>query len=186
MYCTGYSTTFPFFDPIDKLVDFGGEETRCKFFGPLYKRMISIRQPKLFFVSFVDYTILDDYVAEVQAMLVKHYIDGSVKLPSVEEMMKDYERDLEEERANSKDGSLANYFRLSPLKHDLVYLEDLHKMMGFIYESGEDKRKEWMKRKLAVCMKHVEFFLKGNLLQYKKFNFIKEFPQTVKATAEFS
>ena len=185
MYCTGYKVNFNFLDPTDKILEFGGEESRGKYFGPLYKRMISIRQPKLFFAGYVDFTALINYISEVQSMVIKHLIDGSVKLPSTEEMTKELEQDIAEEKAGSKDGSLTNFFKLSVLKTDLAYVENLKKTLQHLYPGTEEKATKNFARKVAIFKKSVEFFMNGDLLSFKNYDFGTAFPEEIKGTSEF-
>ena len=141
MFCTGYALTFPFLDPADEIIYYGGEECRFRFFGPLYKRIVSIRQPKLFFVGYIDNTALLNYITEAQVMFVKHCVEGSVKIPSAEGMMKEYEHDIEEAKAISNNGTLTNFFRSSGFKNDATYLASLREMMKHLYKGGEREAK---------------------------------------------
>ena len=185
MYCTGYAATFPYIDPADKILEFGGEENREKFFGPLYKRCVSIRQPRLFFPGFIDDTTFDHYINEMQALLIKHCIEGTVKLPSVEEMMTEYEQDIEEVRASSKNGSLLSFFRLESLRIDLPYLDGLKKMMQHLYPCGEEKWKKYFERLLSMRAKCLELFSSGDLLRYKSYDFSGMYPEEVKNSTDF-
>ena len=185
IFCTGYCATFPFLDLADKILDFGGEETRFKFFGPLYKRMVSIRQPKLFFPGYIDYNPLINYISEVQVMLLKHLIDGSVKLPSVEEMMKEYEEDVENSKANSKYGTLSSFFNLVAAKYDVTYIEGLRKFFQHLYPGTEEIHKKHLERKVEMLKKNMEFINNGNMLSLKRFDFSGNFPEEIKNTTEF-
>ena len=185
IFCTGYEASYPFFDPADKTIEIGGEECRRKFFGPLYKRLMSIHQPGLLFPGRLDFTVFGSYIGELQTMVVKHIVDGSLKLPSKEEMMREYEQDIAEEKANSKDGSLTNYFRLSTMKGDLVYIESLRKAIEHIYPGSEEKSKKNLERKMSMAKKAGEYFQKGDLLQYRRYDFSGNFPVEFKNTTEF-
>ena len=185
VYCTGYAATYPFLDPADKILEYGGEETRDRFFGPLYKRLVSIRQPKMFFPGLIDFTAFLNEITEVQIMLLKHVIHGTLKLPSVEEMTKDYEQDIAREKAASRDGTLTSFFKIPPLTTDLGYLESLRKEFQHLYPGTEEKMKKNFERKVAILSKCVEFMIKGNLLQYKSFNYSEKYPEEVKSSTEF-
>ena len=185
IFCTGYCATFPFFDPADKILEFGGEETRFKFFGPLYKRLVSIRQPKLFFPGYLDFNPLINYITEVQTMVVKHLIDGSMKLPPVEEMIKEYEEDIEYTKSVGKYGTLTNYFIFCPAKDEILYIQSLRNAIQHLYTGSEEKQKKNMDRKIEMLKKVAEFNRCGNLLSLRSFDFSGTFPEEVKDTTEF-
>ena len=185
MYCTGYATTFPFLDPADKILEYGGEESRDRFFGPLYKRLVSIRQPRMFFPGCIDLTAFLNYITEVQSMFIKHIIEGTLKLPSIEDMTKDYEQDIELEKAASKDGTLTSFFKRPSLKTDVIYLESLKKIFLHLYPGTEEKMNKNFERKVAMLKKCIELFSKGNLLQYKSFDYTGTYPEEVRNSTEF-
>lgn len=185
MFCTGYMPACPYLDPGDKIIDFGGEGSRDKYIGPLYKRVVSIRQPRLLFAGTIDFTPIGHYLNEAQIIFIKHIIEGSVKLPTVEEMTNEHEKDIEAVKANSKDGSLANYFRLEILKTDLPYLESLQRMCQHLYPGGEEKAKKYVDSLVAMTKTALDLFMNGNLLQYKSLDFSSMFPEEVRNTTEF-
>jgi len=78
VYCTGYKITFPFFD--DDLVAAEGNRL------PLYRRVVSVEHPGLYFVGFVQPLGAIMPVAEAQAEWVADLLGGRGTLPSPGEM----------------------------------------------------------------------------------------------------
>jgi len=80
---TGYSYSFPFFKEEDGLVKV---TCRNKYIDSLYKRIWCVSEPDLMFVGTHDETVLLMSIIEKQAMAVKYFVQGKIKLPSKEEM----------------------------------------------------------------------------------------------------
>jgi cation diffusion facilitator CzcD-associated flavoprotein CzcO len=78
VYCTGYKITFPFFD--DDLIAAEGNRL------PLYRRVVSVEHPGLYFVGFVQPLGAIMPVAEAQAEWVADLLGGRGTLPSPGEM----------------------------------------------------------------------------------------------------
>lgn len=78
VYCTGYKITFPFFDP--ELVS--APENRLS----LYRRVVSVEHPNLFFIGFVQPLGAIMPLAEAQAEWVADLLAGNGGLPSRTEM----------------------------------------------------------------------------------------------------
>jgi dimethylaniline monooxygenase (N-oxide forming) len=91
VYCTGYKMTFPFFDP--KV--FAAPDNRL----PLYRRVVSVERPGLYFIGFIQPLGPIMPLAEAQAEWVADLLDGRATLPSVGEMRKEIGR---EERKQAK------------------------------------------------------------------------------------
>ncbi|MCQ6513234.1 hypothetical protein NPN18_26055, partial [Vibrio parahaemolyticus] len=79
---------FPFLDfEKDKIIDHPRGSFCGRFIAPLYKRLVSIREPSLFFMGFIGTTPLATLCFEAQGLFVKAIIEGKYKLPSQNEML---------------------------------------------------------------------------------------------------
>jgi dimethylaniline monooxygenase (N-oxide forming) len=78
VYCTGYRITFPFFD--EELVSAADNRLR------LYRRVVSVEHPGLFFIGFVQPLGAIMPVAEAQAEWIADLLAGGGTLPSSGEM----------------------------------------------------------------------------------------------------
>lgn len=183
IFCTGYQISFPYLDPEDKLIEYGDEATRGKFFGPIYRRTVCIRQPQLFFIGICTVSNLCNYISELQAMLIKHYIEGSIPLPSKEEMMEGFEAEVEEVR--KRDGNLINFFRLENLRLAMAFLNRLREPMKNLYEGSEDKAAKNFEIYEKIIEKATEFLTAGDFLQYKEFDYCKNYCKELENTSEF-
>jgi hypothetical protein len=97
VYCTGYKISFPFFDPA--LVS--AEDNRLR----LYRRVVSIEHPGLYFLGFIQPLGAIMPIAEAQAEWVADLLGGRAALPSAGEMRKeiaDYERKMRKRYVASK------------------------------------------------------------------------------------
>jgi cation diffusion facilitator CzcD-associated flavoprotein CzcO len=74
IYCTGYKITFPFFDP--KVVS--APDNRL----PLYRRVVSVDRPGLYFIGFIQPLGPIMPLAEAQAEWVADLLGGRATLPS--------------------------------------------------------------------------------------------------------
>ena len=92
IYATGYKLKFPYFDyETDKIIDHNENEHRGAFFGPTYKKFVAVREPDVFFIGYLEMTSIIHILPELQALAVKYIIEGKLKLPSQDEMMKTFE-----------------------------------------------------------------------------------------------
>jgi len=97
VYCTGYKISFPFFDP--QLV--AAQDNRLR----LYRRVVSIEQPGLYFLGFIQPLGAIMPVAEAQAEWVADLLGGRATLPPVSEMRDEivgYERKMRKRYVASK------------------------------------------------------------------------------------
>ncbi len=78
VYCTGYKITFPFLD--EELV--AAKDNRL----PLYRRVVSVEHPGLYFIGLIQPLGAIMPLAEAQAEWVGDLLDGSGTLPSPAEM----------------------------------------------------------------------------------------------------
>ena len=91
VYCTGYKMTFPFFDP--KVVS--APENRL----PLYRRVVSVERPGLYFIGFIQPLGPIMPLAEAQCEWVADLLAGKATLPPAGEMKREISR---EERKQAK------------------------------------------------------------------------------------
>jgi len=95
----------PFIDPADKIIEFDEKKDRGFYFGPLYKRMFCINEPRIFFIGLVEKLPLIHPTYERQVLLAKEVIEGKLKLPSKADMMTDLEKELADNEKSGNDRS---------------------------------------------------------------------------------
>ena len=78
VYCTGYKITFPFFDP----EVLAAPDNRL----PLYRRVVSVERPGLYFIGFIQPLGPIMPIAEAQSEWVADLISGRAELPAAAEM----------------------------------------------------------------------------------------------------
>lgn len=88
-YCTGYGYKFPFLS-----VDCG-ISTCESYVKPLFKHCLNINRPTMGFIGLPN-LICPNQMFSLQARFCLKFMSGQKKLPSKEEMMKDYEVDMEQ------------------------------------------------------------------------------------------
>jgi dimethylaniline monooxygenase (N-oxide forming) len=81
VYCTGYKITFPFFDPRT----FSAPDNRL----PLYRRVVSVERPGLFFIGFIQPLGPIMPLAEAQCEWVADLLGGKATLPAPGEMKRE-------------------------------------------------------------------------------------------------
>lgn len=91
VYCTGYKITFPFFDP--KV--FAAPDNRM----PLFRRVVSVERPGLYFIGFIQPLGPIMPLAEAQAEWVGDLLTNRAHLPPAVEMKQEIAR---EERKQAK------------------------------------------------------------------------------------
>ncbi|MDQ2631243.1 MAG: NAD(P)-binding domain-containing protein [Actinomycetota bacterium] len=91
VYCTGYQITFPFFDP--KVVS--APDNRL----PLFRRVVSVERPGLYFIGFIQPLGPIMPLAEAQCEWVADLLSGKATLPPAGEMKREIAR---EERKQAK------------------------------------------------------------------------------------
>jgi thioredoxin reductase len=91
VYCTGYKMTFPFFDP--KVLS--APENRL----PLYRRVVSVERPGLYFIGFIQPLGPIMPLAEAQVEWIADLLSGRTALPPSGEMKREVVR---EERKQAK------------------------------------------------------------------------------------
>jgi len=91
VYCTGYKMTFPFFDP--KVL--AAPDNRL----PLYRRVVSVERPGLYFIGFIQPLGPIMPLAEAQCEWIADLLGGRATLPPAGEMKREIAR---EERKQEK------------------------------------------------------------------------------------
>jgi len=91
VYCTGYKMTFPFFDP--KVL--AAPDNRL----PLYRRVVSVERPNLYFIGFIQPLGPIMPLAEAQCEWIADLLNGRATLPAAGEMKREIAR---EERKQAK------------------------------------------------------------------------------------
>ena len=90
VYCTGYKITFPFFDP--KV--FAAPDNRL----PLYRRVVSVERPGLYFVGFIQPLGPIMPLAEAQCEWIADLLSGRASLPPAGEMKREIAREEKQMR----------------------------------------------------------------------------------------
>jgi dimethylaniline monooxygenase (N-oxide forming) len=85
VYCTGYKISFPFFDP--EILSAPGNRL------PLYRRVVSVERPGLYFVGFIQPLGPIMPLAEAQAEWVADLVSGRAELPPPATMRSDIEKE---------------------------------------------------------------------------------------------
>jgi thioredoxin reductase len=81
VYCTGYKMTFPFFDP--RVL--AAPDNRL----PLYRRVVSVERPGLYFIGFIQPLGPIMPLAEAQSEWIADLLGGRAALPSAGEMKRE-------------------------------------------------------------------------------------------------
>ena len=102
IYCTGYEYKFPFLS-----VDCG-VSTGDKFVKPLYMHCLSINEPTLGIIGLPN-LICPNPMFDLQVRFCLTFMTGKKKLPSREEMLKEFEDDLEERNSRGMGGKKTHY-----------------------------------------------------------------------------
>jgi len=193
IYATGYKLKFPYLDQeIDRIIDHNEEEHRGCFFGPTYKKFIAIREPDLFFVGFLQQTSLIHIFGELQALVIKYVIEGKLVLPSQEEMMKDFDGEVEEHL--SKIGDLAHFYKANLAdfypnmsgnieKNDWLFLSEWLKPIH--PNNNEEKAQEFFNYIIETKKEISKLRKDCNLVQFKHYNYWDVFPKDFRNTSDF-
>lgn len=101
-YCTGYCYKFPFLS-----VDCG-VSTLDNHVSPLYMHCLSINKPSLGFIGLPN-LIAPNPLFDLQSRFCLTFMTGRKKLPSKEDMLKDYELDMQTQEKRGFSGSKSHY-----------------------------------------------------------------------------
>jgi len=185
IFGTGYKFAFPFLDlEKDKIVDHNPENFRGKFFGPLYKRFIPIREPNLFFLGMLDAAALSLSIFEIHAMLIKYIIVGKIKLPSKDRMLQSFLNDLDDIRF--KYNFQLNNTLLNPVTMDIGYFNEMKDWLEQAHPSDKKKREEFDSALIKAYQKMGEIFFAGNIISLKKYDYNTIFSRSLQNSTDFA
>jgi dimethylaniline monooxygenase (N-oxide forming) len=114
IYCTGYRISFPFLDP----ALLSAEDNRLE----LYRRVVSVDNPGLYFIGFIQPLGPIMPLAEAQSEWIADLLRGRAQLPPRQEMereIKGYEKSMHKRYVNSKRHTIEVDFH--------PYLRQLHR-----------------------------------------------------------
>jgi len=194
IFATGYKLKFPFLDhKKDKIIDHDEKEHRGVFFGPTYRRFISVREPSMFFIGYIAHTPLLDIIPELQAMVVKAIVEGKLELPSKEVMLKEYEIEVAQHKKYV--GDLAHFQKLNLAKafpgmsdsNDLKECEILRNWLKPFYpNNNEEKAIEYYDRMAQVKRIIYDGFMgDSKYISYRGYDLYQVFPKETRNTSEF-
>ena len=112
MYWTGYQYWLPFFDPADKIIDFDTGKDRGYYFGPLYRKMISVNEPNIIFIGFIEKLLNIIPTLERQAQLASQHVEGKLELPNKIGMMDSIDKEIEDIKKTGK--GLPQFYKFDP------------------------------------------------------------------------
>ena len=163
--CTGYKFSFPFLNKEDNLITMSDNNM---YFGPLFRRTFAVNEPHLCFVGNVDRSCFIQQIMEYQALIIASYIKGELKLPDKDTMLLELENELQELQGDLK----RNFF-----KPGCACLEDNKIIQGFFDLLPSLKNDEKFVENLNLVGKRmVEYFMRGDLITYRKTIFRKCIP----------
>ncbi|EAR94354.1 flavin-binding monooxygenase-like protein (macronuclear) [Tetrahymena thermophila SB210] len=176
IYATGYQYRYPFLeDTGDNLIETYNKESRCNAFGPLYRRIFSIREPNLVFLGLIAGQLTIEAMYERQAIVAKRVLDGDVLLPSKEDMLREFKLEYDEIQKYSKD--FKNFFKISN-REGVGSVQELNyiKMCQEIAQIPIDE--EFQKIAFEVCGPIMDSYMaQGNYAFMKKHDFGSLYPE---------
>jgi len=149
----------------DKIIENYPQNFRGKFFGPLYKRFIPIREPNLFFLGMLNAAALLLFVFEIHAMLMKSIIKGKIKLPAKEQMVQSFLNDLDDIRFEYNI-QLKNAL-LNPVTMAIGYFNEMKDWLEQVDPNDKKKREEFDTALVKAYQKMGEIFFAGNIISEK-------------------
>lgn len=140
IYCTGYKFDFPFLTPECKV------EIQGRRVMPLYKHLIHTELPSICFVG-LPFKVLPFPLFHFQIQYFMRTLDGSVTLPSKEEMDEETERDFQKRLAMDMPPSYAHSMGSLQWDYfaelaDCLGLKRLPPVVRMVYDYVADRRKE--------------------------------------------
>ena len=193
LFATGYSFKFPFFDlEKDSIITHNLEEHRGAFFGPTYKKFLAINEPDVFFIGFLEMTMVVHIVPELQALAVKYIIEGKLEVPSKEEMQESFDKEVEE-HLNCV-GDLAHFYKTNLTGNfpKLLNNNELNEWKFFsewikpVHQGqNEAKSKAFMDLIEGVKKELGKHLKDGNYLRLKKEDYLKYYPNEFRNTSDF-
>ncbi|XP_021928625.1 flavin-containing monooxygenase FMO GS-OX-like 3 isoform X2 [Zootermopsis nevadensis] len=140
IYCTGYRFEFPFLTPECKV------RTEGRRVMPLYKHLIHTELPSICFVG-LPFKVLPFPLFHFQIQYFMRTLDGSIKLPSKEEMDEEADRDFQKRLALDMPPSCAHEMGSLQWDYfaelaDCIGLKRLPPVVRMVYDFVADRRKE--------------------------------------------
>lgn len=89
MYATGYEFNIPFLDKDDKIIEIEKEQSGGRFIYPMYKKMVSIREPNFTIIGLLTGSPIPLAGVDRQIMFSLCILNEWVKLPSQSEMLEE-------------------------------------------------------------------------------------------------
>lgn len=155
IFCTGYKHNFPFLKNTTLFeIDFEN-----RYIGPLFKRYWCINDPTLMLLGLNDGT-LDYFVTERNLILTRHYLQGTLKLPSKEEMLEDMER-IEKIMPDKR-----SVFQ-SPPDEDRELIKDLYQFYSDNVPDPLPYNETFINTVYNLLMKAFEHVFKGDWHDFK-------------------
>lgn len=142
IYCTGYKFDFPFLTPECK-VRIEGRRVM-----PLYKHLIHTELPTICFVG-LPFKVLPFPLFHFQIQYFMRTLDGSITLPSKEEMDEETERDFQKRLAMDMPPTYAHQMGSMQWDYfaelaDCLGVKRLPPVVRMVYDYVADRRKEDM------------------------------------------
>ena len=139
IFCTGYKYKFPFFDGTNII-------KTDKRISPIHKHVVHIEHPSLSFIGLC-YLICPFPNFHYQAAFAAGVLDGTVKLPSKEEMLKSEQEDLQEKLArgmNEKHAHLLgpDQWDYNDSLADACGIQRLPRLVAQAYEIARETKKD--------------------------------------------
>ncbi|KAL4442621.1 hypothetical protein ABPG74_007023 [Tetrahymena malaccensis] len=138
LYTTGYQYSYPFlekYSKTDNLIEFNSQNSRKNCFGPLYKKMFCIKEPQIVFMGCISNCLSIQLGLERQSIAACQYLIGGFELPTYEEMMKEYEQEIAQNKSINQD--CRDFFKVSLFAglNEFLYFRQLAQLCKMEYDS---------------------------------------------------
>ncbi|XP_014671631.1 PREDICTED: flavin-containing monooxygenase FMO GS-OX-like 9 [Priapulus caudatus] len=124
IFCTGYEYSFPFLDASCDVTVSEGKRIQ-----PLFKHMIHSRYHTLMFIDMV-YTPIEFSIAYIQVSFAFKILDGSLALPSEEEMIQETEADYRDRMASGQKTHHAHSYEFALRWTPYAYCDEIVAFAG--------------------------------------------------------
>jgi hypothetical protein len=179
MYATGYQFNMPFLDQDDNLIEIEQEQSGGRFMYPLYKRMVSIKEPNLTVIGCISGSPIPLAGVDRQIMFSLAILNKWVNLPTKEEMLKECHQEIDTTTKTLGKGLEKvfkfNYVTDNPRKYnnELRHLINKTGVVYFESDIGFDIWKEAEESFLSAMNK-------GDYLSFKHQDYERLYPDAVK------
>ncbi|XP_014671637.1 PREDICTED: flavin-containing monooxygenase FMO GS-OX5-like [Priapulus caudatus] len=161
IFCTGYEYSFPFLDASCDVTVSEGKRIQ-----PLFKHMIHSRYHTLMFIDMV-YATFELALSFLQVPIALKIIDGSLALPSEQEMNKETEADYLDRLASGQKPRHAHSHLFPPRWTLTSYCDDI---AGFA-------RVDNFVKPLYRCVDDVFFEMHKNIMKFKEYDYLAPRPK---------